>query len=92
VPIEAAIFLSSPGLVVAPFLEIGLAALGQIFSPCRSAPVSLLTRIAARIKPAMPLSRLSSVRDARSLDDHTDEDAGIVDVPGFRAIIDALAG
>jgi hypothetical protein len=60
VPIEAAIFLSRPGLVVAPFLEIGLYAVRQILVPSRferrtrglkadGAPVSLLARPSARI-------------------------------------------
>ena len=46
----------------------------------------------ARVKPAAPLPRLSGVRDARSLDNHPNPDAGIVDVPGRRPVVDALAG
>jgi hypothetical protein len=97
------IFPLGPILLIAPSLEIGLAALGQSAPPrglesgarslkARGAPISLLTRIAARIKPAVLLPRLSSVCDARSLDDHADANAGIVDVPRHGPIVDALAG
>jgi hypothetical protein len=103
VPIEAAIFLSRPRLLIAPFLKVGFAALGQIVSPCRferraccletrSAPISLLSRLTARVEAAMPLPRLGGVRDARSLDDGSYAHAGIVDVPGHRVIVDAFAG
>jgi hypothetical protein len=39
----------------------------------------------------MPLPRLRRVRDARSLDDHTDADIAIMDVPGQGPIIGAFA-
>jgi hypothetical protein len=40
----------------------------------------------------MRLSRLRSAGDASSLGDNPDTDAGIVDVPGHRVIVDGLAG
>jgi hypothetical protein len=102
VPIEAGIFFRSPCLLIAPFLKIGLAASGQTVAPSRfepgarglktgSATVSMLAR-ATRIEPTMPFPRLRGIRDAGSLNDRADADAGVVDVPGNRPIVDALAG
>jgi hypothetical protein len=59
------IFGSVPGRILAPFIEVGFAALWQVVSPSRfkcgsrlierrSGTVSLLAGIAAGIKPAMP--------------------------------------
>jgi hypothetical protein len=88
-----------PGLLIAPCLEIGLAASGKIFSPCRfkRRPRSLeiggpSISLLARIEAAVPFQRLGGIRDARSLDDQSDADAGIVDVPGERTNVDAFAG
>jgi hypothetical protein len=49
-------------------------------------------RIAARVKAAAPLPLIRRRRLSRSLDDHADADAGIVDVPGHGPVINALAG
>jgi hypothetical protein len=102
-PFPHRIFALGPGFLIAPGLEVGFAAPGKDIPPrcfkCRAggletggSPVSLVAGIAARIKAAMPLPRLGPVRDARSLNDHADADAGIVDVPAFGLIIDAFAG
>jgi GcrA cell cycle regulator len=40
----------------------------------------------------MPFPWLGRVRDARTLDDHPDADAGIMDVPSHGSIVDAFAG
>jgi hypothetical protein len=101
-PIEPAIFLGCPCLLISPRLEISFAALWEIFAPCRfecsarglkacRGAVSFIARIAARVKAANPLPRLGRVGDARSLQNHADAHAGIVDVPAFGAIIDAFA-
>jgi hypothetical protein len=58
----------------------------------RRGAVSIVSRIAARIKSAAPLPLIGRGRGARSLGDHTDPDAGIMDVPGHGPIVDALAG
>jgi hypothetical protein len=101
-PIKAAILLCGPSFLIAPCLKIGVAKVRQIIVPGRferrprgletgGAAISLASRLAARIEAAMPLPRLRGIRDARSLNNHADADASIVDVPGFRPIIDALA-
>jgi hypothetical protein len=56
------------------------------------ASISLLAGVAARIKSTVPFPRFPGVRDARSLDDHPDADAGIVDVPGDMPAVDPFAG
>jgi hypothetical protein len=96
------IFGRMPRRVLPPFIEIRVAALGQIVSPCRfeRRPCGLETRrgamsivagIAAWVEPAAPLPLIGRRRGARSLDDHPDAAAGKVDVPGHRPIVDALA-
>ena len=40
----------------------------------------------------MPLPRLGRVRDAGALNDHSDTDARIMDVPAVGLMVDALAG
>jgi hypothetical protein len=103
VPIKTAILLGRPGFLIAPFLKVGLAAVGQVIAPCRlerrtrsfetrGTSISLLTGPPARVKSAMPLPGLCGIRDTRALDDHADANAGIVDVPGDGPIIGAFAG
>jgi hypothetical protein len=103
VSIEATILLGRPGILIAPFPEIGIGPLWQIFPPrrferrARSLEVSrgavpIVARIAAGIEAAAPLPLIRRWRSSRSLDDHPDANAGIVDVPGFGPIVDALAG
>jgi hypothetical protein len=71
---------------------------GQPSEPRRTSGVPGVTgtgdcaRLAARVKSAAPLPLIRRRRGARSLDDHPDADAGIVDVPGFRQVVDAFAG
>jgi hypothetical protein len=63
------IFRHMPRLILPPFLEVIIAALWQIVSPCpfechargletRRGAVSIVTRLAARIEPAAPLPRI----------------------------------
>ena len=89
--------------VLSPCIEVGISALWQILLPrrfegdacglkrCRGA-APVVARIAARIEAAMPFPLIGRGRGARSLDDHPDAYAGIMDVPGLRPIVDALAG
>ena len=77
--------------------------LGQIFSPCRferrargfkgcRGAVAIVAGITARVESAHPLPLIGRWRRARSLDDHADAYAGVVDMPGHGPVIDALAG
>jgi hypothetical protein len=45
-----------------------------------------------RVETAMPFPLIRPRRGARPLDNHPDPNAGIVDVPGHRPVVDALAG
>lgn len=92
-----------PRRVVQPFPEVGLAALGQVFPPCRversarsfeagRGAVPFIAGIASGIKSANPLPAIRRPRSARAFDDHADAHAGEMDVLGFRAIVDAFAG
>jgi hypothetical protein len=92
-----------PRRILAPILEIGIAALWQVVSPCcfeccsrrfkgRRGAVPIVARIAARIEAAAPLPLIRRRRGAGPLDDDADADAGIVDMPGHGPIVDALAG
>jgi len=103
VPVPPSIFRRVPSCVLAPCIEVGIGALWQILSPCRfegdacglkgrRGAMPIVARIAARVKPTAPLPLMGRRRGARSLDDHSDADAGIMDVPGHRPIVDALAG
>src|ERR1035437_9104699 len=87
VTIEAAMLLSRPSLLIAPFLKVGRAALWQIVTPCRferrarslevsRGAVPIVARIAAGIEAAAPLPLIRRWRSSRSLDDHPDADAG----------------
>jgi hypothetical protein len=101
--IEERILCCGPGRVAPPFLEIGLGAQREISAPrlfeaspgvvkgCRRA-VSILTRMAPRIEAAMPFPAIGTGRVSRTLRDCPCADTGIVDVPGYRLIVDALAG
>jgi len=74
-PIKTAILLSGPSFLIAPCLKIGVAKVRQIIVPGRferrprgletgAGAISLLARLAARIKAAMPFPRLRGVCDA----------------------------
>jgi hypothetical protein len=87
------IFRRMPRRVLAPFLEVGIGALGQILSPCRfkrracglevsRGAVSIVAGIAAWVKSAAPLPLIQRRRGARSLDDHPDSNASIMHMPG----------
>jgi hypothetical protein len=92
-----------PSCVLPPFLEVGRAALWQIVAPRRvkrrarrlkacCGAVPLVAGIAARIEAANPLPLIGRRRGARALDDYTDSHSVILDVPGLRPVVDALAG
>jgi hypothetical protein len=96
VTIEAAIFLSGPDLVVAPFLKVSFAPLGQIISPCcfecrtgsietRCCAVPIVARIAARIEAAAPFPAIGVHRVAGAFGDGANVHIAIIDEPGFLA-------
>src|SRR5450631_3373124 len=102
--IEAPIFLGSPGLLIAPSLEVGWRTARQIVAPrdferharrleTRRRAVPVIARMAARIESAGPLPPpIRGCRDTRPLGNRADANAGIVDMPAFRTIVDTLAG
>jgi hypothetical protein len=97
------VFRRMPSRVLAPFFEIGIGPLWQIFPPCRferrarrleisRSAAAIVTRIASRIKPAMPFPRLRSASDARSFGDQSNANASEMDMPAFGPIVDVLTG